>query len=234
MAARLIGGPSFCVHSHGIGASFAGVAGAPTPRRTAGHPVLGSACRVRNLGGVSGGSNALTGRSPNAFPTRFQRTIPKARSILLLVLDGPRADAHSAPSASQGWAPDAFRSAWPTCDRYRPRAAPQTTDDAASALAAQSSFASARASSRSVFARAWRMAVSVGETAITRATCGSRLHAISRCRSPRVRRGGGRGLREQLERLWLRLDAARRARPTVLDEGDLAEVAVDVQPAALT
>ena len=44
---------------------------------------------------------------------------------------------------------------------------------------AHSSFASARASRRSVFARAWRMPVSLGETTITRATCGSRIRAIA-------------------------------------------------------
>ena len=44
---------------------------------------------------------------------------------------------------------------------------------------AHSSLANARASSRSVFARAWRMPVSLGETTITRATCGSRIRAIS-------------------------------------------------------
>src|SRR5258706_2051768 len=37
-------------------------------------------------------------------------------------------------------------------------------------------------------------------------------------------------LREQLERLRCRLDPAGRAHFTVLDQGDLAEVAVDVQP----
>jgi hypothetical protein len=40
-------------------------------------------------------------------------------------------------------------------------------------------LANARASSRSVFARAWRMPVSLGETTITRATCGSRIPAIA-------------------------------------------------------
>src|SRR3954462_2069127 len=49
---------------------------------------------------------------------------------------------------------------------------------AVSSWPAQSSLASARASSRSVFARAWRIPVSVGETAITRPTCGSRKLAI--------------------------------------------------------
>jgi hypothetical protein len=44
---------------------------------------------------------------------------------------------------------------------------------------AHSSFASARASRRSVFARAWRIPVSLGETTITRATCGSRIAAIA-------------------------------------------------------
>jgi hypothetical protein len=41
------------------------------------------------------------------------------------------------------------------------------------------SFASARASSRSVFARAWRMPVSLGLTTSTLATCGSMMRAIS-------------------------------------------------------
>jgi hypothetical protein len=49
----------------------------------------------------------------------------------------------------------------------------------ASSEPAQSSFASVRASRRSVFARAWRMPVSDGETTITRATCRSRMRAIS-------------------------------------------------------
>jgi hypothetical protein len=44
---------------------------------------------------------------------------------------------------------------------------------------AANSRASARASSRSVFARAWRIAVSAGLTTITRATCGSMIRAIS-------------------------------------------------------
>ena len=44
---------------------------------------------------------------------------------------------------------------------------------------AHSSLASARASRRSVFARAWRIPVSLGETTITRATCGSRIPAIA-------------------------------------------------------
>jgi hypothetical protein len=48
-----------------------------------------------------------------------------------------------------------------------------------SSCPAHSSFASARASRRSVFARAWRMPVSLGETTITRATCGSRIRAIA-------------------------------------------------------
>ena len=44
---------------------------------------------------------------------------------------------------------------------------------------AHNSLASARASRRSVFARAWRMPVSLGETTITRATCGSMIRAIA-------------------------------------------------------
>ncbi len=48
-----------------------------------------------------------------------------------------------------------------------------------SSCPAQSSFANARASSRSVFARACRMPVSDGDTTITRATCGSMMRAIS-------------------------------------------------------
>jgi hypothetical protein len=44
---------------------------------------------------------------------------------------------------------------------------------------AHNSLASARASRRSVFARAWRMPVSLGETTITRATCGSMIAAIA-------------------------------------------------------
>ena len=44
---------------------------------------------------------------------------------------------------------------------------------------AASNLASVRASSRSVFARACRMPVSLGETTTTRATCGSMIRAIS-------------------------------------------------------
>ena len=44
---------------------------------------------------------------------------------------------------------------------------------------AHNSLAKVRASSRSVLARAWRMPVSLGETTITRATCGSRIRAIA-------------------------------------------------------
>jgi hypothetical protein len=44
---------------------------------------------------------------------------------------------------------------------------------------AHNSRANARASRRSVFARAWRIPVSLGETTITRATCGSRIRAIA-------------------------------------------------------
>jgi hypothetical protein len=49
----------------------------------------------------------------------------------------------------------------------------------ASSDPAAKSFASARASRRSVFARAWRIPVSFSETTITRATCGSRMRAIA-------------------------------------------------------
>ena len=49
----------------------------------------------------------------------------------------------------------------------------------ASSSPAASNRASVRASSRSVFARAWRMPVSAGETTITRATCPWRMRAIS-------------------------------------------------------
>jgi hypothetical protein len=53
---------------------------------------------------------------------------------------------------------------------------------------AHSSLASARASNRSVFALAWRIPVSLGETTITRATCGSRIRAIAtHCPSPPAR-----------------------------------------------
>ena len=45
---------------------------------------------------------------------------------------------------------------------------------------AASSFASVRASSRSVFARAWRIPVSLGLTTITWATWGSTIRAISK------------------------------------------------------
>jgi len=44
---------------------------------------------------------------------------------------------------------------------------------------AASSLASVRASRRSVLARAWRIPVSLGETTITRLTCGSMIRAIS-------------------------------------------------------
>ena len=53
----------------------------------------------------------------------------------------------------------------------------------ASSDPAASNRANVRASSRSVFARAWRIPVSRGLTTTTRATCGSRIRAISpRCR----------------------------------------------------
>jgi hypothetical protein len=48
-----------------------------------------------------------------------------------------------------------------------------------SSFPAHSSFASVRASSRSVFARARVIPVSPGETTITSATCGSRIRTIS-------------------------------------------------------
>jgi hypothetical protein len=48
----------------------------------------------------------------------------------------------------------------------------------ASSSPAHNSLASVRASSLSVFARAWRIPVSAGDTTITFATCGSMIRAI--------------------------------------------------------
>ena len=83
---------------------------------------------------------------------------------------------------------------------------------------AHSSLANALASRRSVFARAWRMPVSFGETTITRATCASRI------RGDRPRVAGHlqrhpvtriEALREQLQRVGPSLDpAADRSRPS--------------------
>ena len=59
------------------------------------------------------------------------------------------------------------------------RASTASGDHTASSSPAANSRASVRASSRSVFARAWRIPVSAGLTTTTRATCGSRIRAIS-------------------------------------------------------
>jgi len=72
---------------------------------------------------------------------------------------------------------------------------------------------------------------SVGETTITRATCGSRIAAIAHAlpdlqRDPVIR---GQAPRKQLKRLGPRLDAAPRAQPALRDDRDLAEVAMDIQ-----
>ena len=103
----------------------------------------------------------------------------------------------------------------------------------ASSDPAASSFASVRASSRSVFARAWRMPVSRGlhdhhprdvrlddPRDLPRVAGHLQRHPIARAEA----------LREQLQRLRRRLDPARRADLAGLDDRDLAEVAMHVQP----
>jgi hypothetical protein len=101
-----------------------------------------------------------------------------------------------------------------------------------SSCPAHNSFASARASRRSVFARAWRMPVSLGETTITRATCGSRIRAIAtHCPSPPTR--PGRADRDsartaQAPPVWSR--SAPPTQPTLLGEDrHLTEIAMHIQ-----
>ena len=97
---------------------------------------------------------------------------------------------------------------------------------------AHSSLAKVRASSRSVFARAWRMPVSFGETTITRATCASRIRAIAHAlpvTSNATQSLAIQALGEQLQRLGPRLDPAGRPQPALLDDRHLAEIAMDIQ-----
>ena len=97
---------------------------------------------------------------------------------------------------------------------------------------AHSSLASARASRRSVFARAWRMPVSLGETTITRATCGSRIRAISHAlpvTSNATQSRGSRLCANSSNASGRACDPAGRAQPALRDDRDLAEVAMHVQ-----
>ena len=76
------------------------------------------------------------------------------------------------------------------------------------------------------------MPVSLGETTITRATCGSRIRAIAHAlpvTSNATQSRGVQALREQLQRLGPRLDPARRPQPALLDDRHLAEIAMDIQ-----
>ena len=103
----------------------------------------------------------------------------------------------------------------------------------ASSSPAASSFASVRASRRSVFARAWRIPVSPGETTITRATCrleDPRDLPRVRCHLQRhtvIRR---EALSEQLKTLGRGLDPPGRADAPALADRDLAEIQMHVQP----
>ena len=84
----------------------------------------------------------------------------------------------------------------------------------ASSSPAASSLANARASSRSVFARARLIPVSCGLTTTTRATCGSRIRAISPAlpvTSNATTIGRSKTGREQLKRRRRRRDPASRA-----------------------
>jgi hypothetical protein len=68
---------------------------------------------------------------------------------------------------------------WPRRDsRRRITQVSRSGTQTGSSSPAASSFASVRASRRSVFARAWRIPVSPGLTTTTRATCGSMIRAI--------------------------------------------------------
>ena len=97
---------------------------------------------------------------------------------------------------------------------------------------AANSLASVLASRRSVFARAWRMPVSVGLTTRTCATCGSINRAISHAfpdTSSATRSSGAKAPREQLDLLGLSLDPTGRAELTILDDRDLTEIQVHIQ-----
>ena len=97
---------------------------------------------------------------------------------------------------------------------------------------AHNNLASVRASSRSVFARAWRIPVSLGETTITLATCASRIRAIAHAlpvTSNATQSLASRLCANNSNVSGPRLDPARRAQPALLDDRHLTEVAMDVQ-----
>ena len=73
----------------------------------------------------------------------------------------------------------ALTSCWRRARRRRIRDTHSGGTHTASSSPVHSSFASVRASSRSVFARAWLMPVSPGDTTITLLTCGSSSLTIS-------------------------------------------------------
>src|SRR3954447_21802803 len=75
------------------------------------------------------------------------------------------------------------------------------------------------------------MPVSVGETTITRATCGSRISVIAHVAGHLQRDPIARieAPSEQLQRLGPGRNAAPRAQPALRDDRDLAEVAMDIQ-----
>ncbi len=95
-----------------------------------------------------------------------------------------------------------------------------------------SSFASARASRRSVFARAWRMPVSCGLTTTTRATWGSMMRAISH--APPVTSTTTRSCGPRLPAKSSSDSGVVSIRPggsdlPVLDDRDLTEATVNIQ-----
>ena len=76
------------------------------------------------------------------------------------------------------------------------------------------------------------MPVSLGETTITRATCGSRIRAISHAlpvTSNATQSRGSRLCANSSNASGLRLDPARRAQPALRDDRHLAEVAMHIQ-----
>ena len=92
--------------------------------------------------------------------------------------------------------------------------------------------ANVRASSRSVFARAWRIPVSAGLTTTTRATCGSRIRAISHALP--VTSSATQSVGHRLGRTAPAPPASSSPDPPIATcpprDRDLAELAMHVQP----